>query len=611
MAIKNITKSLRRIQKKDSLNPKSNLPCGQDALLHGIGPYTFCHALGNGKFSRVMLAKHKNGTLVAIKMIDKQAHDYRVMSRLVREIHLMEALDHESIVRLYETFETCDTLYLVMEYVPGCNLDEHLQKAGGSLSEDEARLIFRQLVIAVSYCHSRWVVHRDLKTPNVLVAPDGIVKLADFGLGNRFGLQRLRTICGSMLYYSPEIISGQKYYGPEVDCWCLGIALFRMTAGFEPFSHAHTVGELKKDVCSGNFPMPDKLSAGLQATIRKCLETDRRRRMTVLQALGNDPWLTDYGRLPCPVIDGPMTTYDASFIPDMASCERRTRRQHLRDVTDQNPGVTQRTLIFHPVNTSTYFTPPSSGSFSQHFPHRHPHIETLRTELLHTIRTNIHQLGMRPAERWETISNRFRSPILSPTRPKDQSFQLASVVSRWTKDRVYLAFLHNPGSSTASSWSSSDLLPCPVRTERDLMILLQQTCQLMGITYMDQSTTQLRCMFTLRDTPIEASEHSLTSDCLPNDLPTKRLSLPLLSHLTSSMTTSFFGRSRQNLSPPILPQKQKEGTVEFTIRIEYQKRAFWANTGDLYAIRFSKLNGSTTVFKVATGWVGRVLGLTI
>ncbi|OAD66846.1 hypothetical protein PHYBLDRAFT_6352, partial [Phycomyces blakesleeanus NRRL 1555(-)] len=201
----------------------------------GIGPYTFCHALGNGKFSRVMLAKHKNGTLVAIKMIDKQAHDYRVMSRLVREIYLMEALDHESVVRLYETFETCDTLYLVMEYVPGCNLDEHLQKSGGSISEDEARLIFRQMVVAVSHCHSRWVVHRDLKTPNVLVAPDGIVKLADFGLGNRFGLQRLRTICGSMLYYSPEIISGQKYYGPEVDCWCLGIALFRMTAGFEPF----------------------------------------------------------------------------------------------------------------------------------------------------------------------------------------------------------------------------------------------------------------------------------------------------------------------------------------------------------------------------------------
>lgn len=88
----------------------------------------------------------------------------------------------------------------------------------------------------------------------MLLTSDNKVKLADFGLGNRFGLHRLNTICGtlhkpyicmpthsilgSMLYYSPEIISARSYVGPEVDCWCLGIILFRMTAGYEPFAHA-------------------------------------------------------------------------------------------------------------------------------------------------------------------------------------------------------------------------------------------------------------------------------------------------------------------------------------------------------------------------------------
>jgi serine/threonine protein kinase len=191
----------------------------------------------------------------AKKIIDKQAHDYRVMSRLVREIHLMELLEHPNIVKLYETFETSDSLFLVMEYVAGQNLDEYLQQRGGVLSESEARHLFRQLIQAIHTCHRHWIVHRDLKTPNILISKDQkrkvmgddgkeievpVLKLADFGLGNRFGLQRLRTICGSMLYYSPEIISNQKYYGPEVDCWCLGIALFRMTAGFEPFAHAHS-----------------------------------------------------------------------------------------------------------------------------------------------------------------------------------------------------------------------------------------------------------------------------------------------------------------------------------------------------------------------------------
>lgn len=75
----------------------------------------------------------------------------------------MEVLDHPNVVHLYETVETADSLYLIMEYVPGFNLDEHLQKRHGSLHEDEARLIFRQMVTAVDYCHSRWVVHRDLK----------------------------------------------------------------------------------------------------------------------------------------------------------------------------------------------------------------------------------------------------------------------------------------------------------------------------------------------------------------------------------------------------------------------------------------------------------------
>lgn len=91
-------------------------------------------------------------------------HDYRILSRLVREVSLMEVLDHENIVHLIETFETADSLYLVMEYVPGVNLDEHLQqRPNRALSENEARKIFRQIVAAVDYCHSRWVVHRDLK----------------------------------------------------------------------------------------------------------------------------------------------------------------------------------------------------------------------------------------------------------------------------------------------------------------------------------------------------------------------------------------------------------------------------------------------------------------
>ncbi|KAI8377425.1 kinase-like domain-containing protein [Radiomyces spectabilis] len=622
----------------------------QDTLLNGIGPYTFLKQLGNGKFSRVMLATHsETQTQVAIKIINKQAHDYRVMSRLVREINLMEVLDHPNIVKLFETYETCDSLFLVMEYVPGHNLDEYLQKSGGTLTEKEARNLFRQLVAAVSFCHSRWVVHRDLKTPNILITPDGVVKLADFGLGNRFGLQRLRTICGSMLYYSPEIISGQKYYGPEVDCWCLGVALFRMTAGFEPFSHAHTVGELKKDVCSCNFPMPSNLSIDLQRTIRKCLQVDRRRRMSVRAALQDDAWLTDNHLLPCPITDN--EAVHANGRPtDYA------RRQYIRDLENSQhsyPAV-KRTVIYHPVNASTYFTTKTSSN--EHYHYQHQRIEMLRSEILQSIRQRARRLGMR-STKLITIMPSFKLD------KGKRSLKLSEMLQRYYKDQMYWFQLTRPegsrppslssGSSSTSSMSTvgasdNEDIPNPAmavcngdRVAQDVMTLVKETCQLMGITFVQESPTQLICVLTLRDAqksdaslspppPVRRRESRNSSRSTTGSVATttngafsmeedgsraqtKRMSLPLLSHLTSSMTTSFFGRTKQrhsidgrssSISESLRRNKKKDGVAVFTIDIKQTHRK-----SQLVGLRFSKQQGSSSVFKMAGGWITGVISM--
>ncbi|KAI7861812.1 kinase-like domain-containing protein, partial [Spinellus fusiger] len=364
-------------------------PPSADTLLGGIGDYIFLDPLGRGKFSTVIMAQHYlTGDKFAVKIIDKRAHDYRVMSRLVREITLMEVIDHPNIVHLYETYETADSLYLVMEYVPGLNLDEYLQRQHGALEEREARAIFRQMVAAVDYCHSRWVVHRDLKAPNILLTPQGDVRLADFGLGNRFGLQRLKTICGSMLYYSPEIISGQKYMGPEVDCWCLGVSLFRMTAGFEPFAHAHTVGELRKDVVHGNYPMPEHLSQGLQRTIRKCLAVDRRKRIALRVALKGDAWLNDNGRLPDLFAEKSVSieACDGDEAVRLRLEKDRNKRQYMKDMEDERQtGVrAKRTVIYHPLSECIYYTSPTPHSPKPEENHRTQ--ELLRAELFQEIK---------------------------------------------------------------------------------------------------------------------------------------------------------------------------------------------------------------------------------
>ncbi|KAI7884835.1 kinase-like protein [Lichtheimia hyalospora FSU 10163] len=741
MTIKSVTRSLRRnfgsTRKKTPKDqpssttttpspqhhPPGNTPSSnssivtphdgnQDTLLNGIGPYRFHGPLGSGKFSRVVLARHRDtGKQVAIKIIDKQAHEYRVMSRLVREIYLMEMLDHENIVKLYETIETCDSLFLVMEYIPGVNLDEYLHRQGGKLKEDEARRYFRQMVSAVYFCHNRWVVHRDLKTPNVLITPDGVVKLADFGLGNRFGLQRLKTICGSMLYYSPEIITGQKYFGPEVDCWCLGIALFRMTAGYEPFSHAHTVGELKRDVCNCNYKMPDSISPELQTTIRKCLQTDRRKRMTVRQALKDDPWLTKNGELSCPFSDVPKTAYDEIVGDDLGESssnerqerERRARRQFMKDLErDSNMhSSVKHTIVYHPVNPSTYFTtgmaptnchhhhqqhnPPSHRIHQHHYHYQHENIEILRSELLQSIRTRVKRLGMRSAERWGGTALALRLKPSEVEKANGNSnngsgFKFYDMMQRLTRCQVYCFHVnyksssqpHPPPSLSSSSNMSTSTSSSPSTTlshpsmgdhgthsehqhnsslQKDFMALLKLTCQLMGVTYSQESPTRLLCVLTLREPSKDDKKPDGTSSNRPPP-PTKmrrrtsrsstrsstaasstdeiiigtepfrhrRMSLPLISHLTSSMTTSFFGRAKARQSTDDKADKQhgqqqqqqptqhkkRDSLAVFSIDIE-QRPGAHATT--IVALRFSRQQGSNTVFKMAGGWITGVLSL--
>ncbi|OON13843.1 hypothetical protein X801_10374, partial [Opisthorchis viverrini] len=108
------------------------------------------------------------------------------------------------------------------------------------MKEKEARVKFRQLVSAVEYCHSKKIVHRDLKAENLLLDKDYNIKLADFGFSNFYdGENKLDTYCGSPPYAAPELFQGQKYFGPEVDVWSLGVILYTLVSGSLPFDAQH------------------------------------------------------------------------------------------------------------------------------------------------------------------------------------------------------------------------------------------------------------------------------------------------------------------------------------------------------------------------------------
>eukprot|EP00833_Pecoramyces_ruminatium_P006909 jgi/Orpsp1_1/1180941/evm.model.c7180000075187.2 len=134
---------------------------------------------------------------------------------MYREVRILKMLHHPNIIKLYEVIETTNTIFLVMEYVSSGELYDYLV-VHGKMKEKEARIKFRQILSAISYCHKKRVIHRDLKAENLLLDANNNIKIADFGFSNVFDpYDKLDTFCGSPPYAAPELFQGRRYTGPE------------------------------------------------------------------------------------------------------------------------------------------------------------------------------------------------------------------------------------------------------------------------------------------------------------------------------------------------------------------------------------------------------------
>ncbi|XP_066226172.1 serine/threonine-protein kinase SIK1 [Saccopteryx leptura] len=248
-----------------------------------VGFYDIERTLGKGNFAVVKLARHRvTKTQVAIKIIDKTRLDSSNLEKIYREVQIMKLLNHPHIIKLYQVMETKDMLYIVTEFAKNGEMFDYLT-SNGHLSENEARKKFWQILSAVEYCHNHHIVHRDLKTENLLLDGNMDIKLADFGFGNFYKSgEPLSTWCGSPPYAAPEVFEGKEYEGPQLDIWSLGVVLYVLVCGSLPFD-GPSLPALRQRVLEGRFRIPFFMSRDCETLIRRMLVVDPAKRISIAQ----------------------------------------------------------------------------------------------------------------------------------------------------------------------------------------------------------------------------------------------------------------------------------------------------------------------------------------
>jgi serine/threonine-protein kinase len=243
------------------------------------GRYRVERRLGGGGMAEVFLAQDTTlGRLVAVKVLrERFADDDQFVARFHREARAAAALNHPNVVAIHDRGGSAGTSYIVMEYVAGETVKELVQRAG-RLTPAVARDIELGLLAALRAAHDGGVIHRDVTAQNVLLAGDGRVKVADFGIAH-FGASELTStgvVMGTSRYLSPEQARGEPT-DERSDLYSAGVVLFEMLTGRLPFEGDN---DLAIAVQHANDPAPSPatfvpdLPPALDAIVGKALRKD-------------------------------------------------------------------------------------------------------------------------------------------------------------------------------------------------------------------------------------------------------------------------------------------------------------------------------------------------
>ncbi|KAF6990689.1 hypothetical protein CFC21_007859 [Triticum aestivum] len=270
---------------------------------HFAVKYELGKEVGRGHFGHTCLARARKGDMrgqvLAVKVISKAKMTTAISIEDVRrEVKILKALSgHSNLVKFYDACEDALNVYIIMELCEGGELLDRILSRGGRYTEDDAKVIIKQILSVVAFCHLQGVVHRDLKPENFLFSTrdeHSPMKLIDFGLSDFIRPdERLNDIVGSAYYVAPEVL--HRSYSTEADMWSVGVITYILLCGSRPF-WARTESGIFRSVLRADPNFDDSpwasISPEAKDFVKRLLNKDYRKRMTAAQALSH-PWLRD------------------------------------------------------------------------------------------------------------------------------------------------------------------------------------------------------------------------------------------------------------------------------------------------------------------------------
>ncbi|XP_060929645.1 serine/threonine-protein kinase Nek8 [Limanda limanda] len=243
--------------------------------------YEKIKVVGRGAFGIVHLCRRRSdGAFVILKEIpvEQMSRDERLSAQ--NECQVLKLLHHPNIIEYYENFLEDKALMIAMEYAPGGTLADYIQKRCNSLMDEDTILhFFVQILLALYHVHNKLILHRDLKTQNILLDKHQmIVKIGDFGISKILvSKSKAYTVVGTPCYISPELCEG-KPYNQKSDIWALGCVLYELASLKRAFEAANLPALVLK-IMSGTFaPLSDRYSPELRQLILHMLNLDPSKR---------------------------------------------------------------------------------------------------------------------------------------------------------------------------------------------------------------------------------------------------------------------------------------------------------------------------------------------